>query len=394
MRRGTILAGSLALLLAGTPAIAAPSSRELVVDLTPPGGVVFLDGKVAMRNATREVRLSPSAGKHRVRVEFGGFETFEKEVDVAKAGPTNLEVNLVAVKPAIDPALVDFAALPLPTPLPRKVFSSVAVDLPSGEPSTARARAALTHGLAEELQKLDQISRVVEPDELHALAQEKKVRPDLSCNDLENCLTNAAGIDELLTSTFRAEGQDTLLTVNRTDLRTGAVTRAKRTIKGESGEAYAAVIGPVVEELYADHALRAGRTRGSRGEVVASFAMPPPLPRWVFFSTAGAAAATLLTGAAFGLSSLDARSNLRALEARGPGSALSPLALHGSLDRIGARGDQAVILLSVGGGIAVAAAVEAFFTDWHDVRCAPKPLPDSAPVAIHFLPTGVLVSWH
>ena len=91
-----------------------------------------------------------------------------------------------------------------------------------------------------------------------------------------------SGVDLGDTSTF---------SVSRIDMRTTKVIAnvQKRLARRRSGEEVLGAVGEAVAALYKDRPLRAGEQRGVAPEV-ARWLNPPPLPRWVFFTTAGAAA--------------------------------------------------------------------------------------------------------
>jgi hypothetical protein len=109
---------------------------------------------------------------------------------------------------------------------------------------------------------------------------------------------------------------------------------------------------------------------------------PPPLPRWPFFATTGAAAAALAAGATFGYLANESRSQYSSLVNRSLTEPVSGSQLQDLQRTTSQRARTANLLLATGGVLALAAGVEAFFTDWHGYRAAVDVGPQSATVAV------------
>jgi hypothetical protein len=119
----------------------------------------------------------------------------------------------------------------------------------------------------------------------------------LGC-ETDSCLAeiaDAVGVDVLVTGTLAKVGDESVFGLKRIDQReakvTGTVT--KRLVPA-GGEEFLAAIGPAVEELFPDVALRSGVTRGVPPEAALRL-NPPPLP-WFAPFAAGALAGALLVG--------------------------------------------------------------------------------------------------
>lgn len=237
----------------------------------------------------------------------------------------------------------------------------------------ARALAALNQSLTPELRKLVGLSAIASSELRDLLGQERQ-KQLLGCSDTaSSCMEELAGAldaDELVALDLTLVGQTYALTARRTDLRKGKVVETHlRQFPKRDGEELLAVVGTSVAALYPERSLKAGRARGVEPELIRRL-NPPPLPRWAFFLTSGAALATGLVGGAFGWLSLDAQQSFDGLAQR----SLSEPVAGADLNRLRARAEStaltANILFATAGGFALAALVEAFFTDWKDDRAA------------------------
>ena len=248
-----------------------------------------------------------------------------------------------------------------------------------------REAAVVAQALVTEVRKLDGLVAVGMAEIRAVLSQEYR-RQMLGCKADEECLAEIAGalgVDELVSSELVVAGEASTFKVSRIDMRTTkvkaeAMRRLRRT---RAGEEVLGTIGESVAQAFPDRPLRPGESRGVAKQV-GRWLNPPPLPRWVFFATVGAVAVTAAGGTAYGLASNSTRSEYNALlhgSSTVSGAELSRLRSHVS-DQSG----RATLLFGVAGGFAVAAAVEAFFTDWHNDRAAVTLTPAGAGVTLRF----------
>ena len=167
--------------------------------------------------------------------------------------------------------------------------------------------------------------------------------------------------------------------------RARVVQTVSRRFEKRDGEELLNVVGPFIEGLWPDRALKPGTTRGLDKSVVARL-NPPPLPRWAFFGTAGAAAAALVAGGVTAYLAKDAQNAFNDMAARSATEPVSGADLQALEKKANNRAALANTFFIVGGGLAVAAGVEAFFTDWHDdrnaLRVAPVVGPGTAGVGV------------
>jgi len=239
-----------------------------------------------------------------------------------------------------------------------------------------REAAVVAQALVTEVRKLDGLVAVGMAEIRAVLSQEYR-RQMLGCKADEECLAEIAGalgVDELVSSELVVAGEASTFKVSRIDMRTTkvkaeAMRRLRRT---RAGEEVLGTIGESVAQAFPDRPLRPGESRGVAKQV----------GRWVFFATVGAVAVTAAGGTAYGLASNSTRSEYNALlhgSSTVSGAELSRLRSHAS-DQSG----RATLLFGVAGGFAVAAAVEAFFTDWHNDRAAVTLTPAGAGVTLRF----------
>jgi hypothetical protein len=210
----------------------------------------------------------------------------------------------------------------------------------------------------------------------------ERQRQMLGCSADESCLAEiggALGVDELVTVELTLVGQGYALAGRRLDMRRARVVQSvTRRFDRRDGEELLNVVGPFIEGLWPDRGLKAGATRGIDKAVVARL-NPPPLPRWAFFGTAGASAAALVGGGVMGLLAREAEKDFRSMAARSTSQAVPGADLQALEKKANDRARLANVLFVVGGGLGLAAGVEAFFTDWHDDRNALKVSPVVGP---------------
>jgi len=303
----------------------------------------------------------------------------------------------------LPPPPVDIPPPPPPTPAPPKPPSKTPpaslfpiapppVKLPPGATGGAirvavvdptvvgqvppRPLAAFVQSLAPELRKVQGVSAIGYQDIRDMIGLEKQ-RQMLGCSQDEACLAEiggALGADEILSTTLSLEGKSYVLSAQRLDLhRTKVLFSEVRRFAQRDGEELLQVVGPLVESLYPDRPLKEGKTRGVAKETIRRL-NPPPLPVWVFATTAGAGVVAAGAGVLFGLSAKDYEQKYQQM-AGSPGSISGSdlMALSNSAE---SQQQIANTLFITSGVLILAAGVEALFTDWHGDRAMPfQPLP-------------------
>lgn len=236
-----------------------------------------------------------------------------------------------------------------------------------------RALAALNQSLTPELRKLEGVSAIASSELADMLGIERQ-KQLVGCSDgASSCMEELAGAldaDELLTVDLTLVGQTYALTTRRTDLRKSTVVQTHlEQFDKRDGEELLAIIGPAIAALYPERPLKAGRTRGVEPALIRRL-NPPPLPRWAFAATTGLAAATALAGSTFAWISFDAQRDFAALGQRSLTEPVRGADLIALRAKSISNATTANVLFVTAGGLALAAIVEAFFTDWKDDRAA------------------------
>jgi len=286
--------------------------------------------------------------------------------------------------------------VPLPPPADTSLFkvrpSAAGKVLRVGVPEprivgevSPREATVLAQALVTEVRKLDGLAAVGTAEIREVLTQEHR-RQMMGCRVDQECLAEIAGalgVDELVASELVVEQGQSTFKVSRVEMRTTRVrAEAQRRLRrSRSGEEVLGAMGEMVAQLFPERSLREGQTRGVSKQV-ARWLNPPPVPRWVFFATGGAAALAAGSGAVYGLASNSTRSDYNALaQSSAPANGAEMARLHQqALDQT----SRATLLFGVAGGLAVATAVEAFFTDWHDDRAAVTVTPAGATLNVRF----------
>jgi hypothetical protein len=280
-------------------------------------------------------------------------------------------------------------AVPLPAPpaaaIP-KARAALRVAVPdlrvSGE-LPPRQAALLESALLAEIRKLDGVS-AIGMTEIREMLSFEYQRQMLGCAADGACLAEiggALGTDEMLHAAVIVDGKIATFTLRRINIRSARVTgshNARLTRAG--GEELLGDVGAAVQEIFPDRTLRAGATRGV-DKAVALRLNPPPLPRWPFIATASAAVAAGAGGVVMAYMASDAHDKWKSLAQRSvtepvPGAGLNDLERTAR-----SRTQTANVLFIAAGTLAVAAGVEAFFTDWHGYRAQLEVGPKSATVS-------------
>jgi hypothetical protein len=250
--------------------------------------------------------------------------------------------------------------------------------------------------LVQELRKLEhlQVSSAADIDEMLSFEEQKRL---VGCTD-EVCLSEivaAMGVDQLVTGSLSSTAKAHILTLNRLDV-AGAKTLATVTkeLEKRDGEEFLSAIGPAVETLFAETPLKPGLTRGVAPEV-AKRLNPPPLPRWSFFTVLATGAAVAGGGVVAALSSKDAENQYNTLATQALSTSVSGAQLVQLSDTATSRAHLANTLFLAGGGVALAAGVMAFFTDWSPAPAEPTPSlrPTSVSIAPGTSSGAVAATW-
>ncbi len=247
-----------------------------------------------------------------------------------------------------------------------------------------RQLALFESALLTELRKLDGLS-AIGMSEIREMLSYEYQRQMMGCSSDESCLAEiggALGTDEMLQGTIVVEGKTATLTLKRIDMRYARVVQSdERRLTRANGEELLGAVGPTVLALFPDRGLREGRTRGV-DKAVALRLNPPPLPRWVFFTTAGAAVAAGTAGVVYGAMAKDATQQFNTLAARSLTESVSGNQLQQLESTATSRADTANLFYATAGVLAVAAGVEAFFTDWHGYGAALTPTQGGAAITL------------
>lgn len=264
--------------------------------------------------------------------------------------------------------------VPLPPP-PAAVRARPALRLALPDVKTSgdvspRQVALLETALLAELRKLEGTS-VIGMNEIRQMLSFEYQRQMMGCQADGQCLAEIAGalgVDEMVHATVIVAGKTSTFSLHRISMRQARVVGSHtRRLDRAGGEELLGDVGPAVQEVFPDRPLRAGAVRGVDPSVALRL-NPPPLPRWPFFATAGAAALAAAGGAVAGLMSADAQSQWRRLANRAATEPVSGAQLADLESTARSRARTANVLFVAAGTLAVAAGVEAFFTDWHGYR--------------------------
>lgn len=211
--------------------------------------------------------------------------------------PAVVETPLGA--PAVAPALAtpSSGSDRCSEPPKKAVVAHVAVqdvDVPALD---ERAKGILTAALAAEVRKVDGTS-VMGMDEVRALLEQEAQKQLAGC-DGESCmseLADALGAELVVSARIAQIGDQVAVSFRRFDNRDAGVKGVDKQVSGAvTGEEFLALLGPAVGELFPDMPLKKGATRGASPETARKLS-PPPLPSWMFWSTAAATGAGAATG--------------------------------------------------------------------------------------------------
>ncbi|MDQ3263272.1 MAG: hypothetical protein M3Y59_06390 [Myxococcota bacterium] len=244
-----------------------------------------------------------------------------------------------------------------------------------------RLRTAFGQALLAEIRKMEAVS-ALSSSEIREIVSVERQRQLLGCGeDTDTCMAELAGaldVSESLAGELSLVGTKYTLSLRRINLLGAQVTSKTRTFEKRDGEELLAVVGPMVQELFPERPLLPGKKRGVSAEVVRRL-NPPPLPKWAFFTAAGASAVAGVAGGTFGLLSGQAAQQHNALAQTALTSPVSGEQLAALRQQATSNAQLANAAFIGAGVLAVGAAVQFFFTDWQ---------PESSAPTVALLPTG------
>jgi hypothetical protein len=264
-------------------------------------------------------------------------------------------------------------------------------DLAAAGDIKPRTASVVSEAILAEIRKYDGVSAIgmKEIGEMLAFEQKKQF---VGCDSM-GCLVELAGalgVDELVTGNLGALGESHVITVKRMDLNTAETKSAvSKTLKKGSGEEFLAVVGDVTKELYSDKKLKEGVKAGVSKQTVARLTKPP-LPTWVFYTTAGVTVAAAGAGLFFALTGNSALGDYNSLVEKSiSGQPVDGQLLKKKRQEVDNDYMYANAMFITAGVLAAAAIVEAVFTDWK-----PDPVrPTVTPMASLKGDVGVNLAW-
>lgn len=239
------------------------------------------------------------------------------------------------------------------------------LDASGFDPRIARV---LTDAVLAEVRKLEKTT-VVGMDEIRAMLDVEAQKQLVGCTDA-SCLSEIAeslGVDMVIIGTVATVGDGLTFGLKNIDQRSATtLVQATRRIDSSDPADVLAAVGPVVQELFPDVALKPGAVRGVPPEVALRI-HPPPLSPWVFWTLTGASGVAAASGALFTVwnaAAYSAATEKAASSVKGPAIAGSTL-----------NADLATVRLSFVGlassfgaaaALGVGAAVSAAFVNWDE----------------------------
>jgi hypothetical protein len=164
----------------------------------------------------------------------------------------------------------------------------------------------VTDAIVAELRKLDGVS-VVAMDEVRAMLAHEAAKELVGCTEGPSCLSeigDALGVDELVVGNLAVVGAVSVVTLRRIDQTNAkAVGAISKRLAPAQGEEFLAEVGPSVEKLFKDKALRTGSVRGVPPAETRRL-NPPPLSPWMPAVTGASGLILLAAGAGAGLAAL------------------------------------------------------------------------------------------
>ncbi len=261
-----------------------------------------------------------------------------------------------AVAPAVAPAFA-------PSNIVRVAVYDLAFDKTVVEPRAARL---VTNLFVVELRKLQGIS-VVSMDEVRAMLDYEADKQLLGCTEAKACHSSvgeALGVDQIIVGELGVVGDVSTLSLRRIDQAAAKVVDSFAVrLTPDGGEEFLAAIGPAVEKLFPELALKPGVSRGVTPELALQL-NPPPLPPWATVSTGVAAGLLALGGVVAGSTALSEKATFDGLAARASKQEVEAALLDESAARTQGWAGAANGLYVGAIGASIATGVMFFFTDW------------------------------
>lgn len=229
-----------------------------------------------------------------------------------------------------------------------------------------RTGRVVTDAVVAEIRKRQRVA-VISMDEVRAMLDLEAQKALVGCSD-DSCLSEIAdslGVDQIVIGSLTRVGDESVFSLRRLDQReAAAMGQVNQRLAIAGGEEFLAMVGPAVSQLFQDRPLREGQTEGVSPEL-ALRVNPPPLPPWLFWTTASTSGALLLAaGATLAINGLlFTQVNARQEEAR-----ITPIVGKDLLELRSQNDLAATSTLVLVGAAALAGATAAgmaFFTDWH-----------------------------
>ena len=234
--------------------------------------------------------------------------------------------------------------------------------------------AVVTDSVLAEMRKLQRVS-AIGMDEIRDMLSHEANKQFMGCEENEACLAEIAGalgVDELVSGSLSKVEGSHVMVIRRIDQnRAKVVGTVDKRLKAESGQEFLAAVGPAVEELFPEYPVREGLARGVPRDVALRLD-PPPLPKWVFWSAAGAAAATAVAGGLFAYLAHDSEKQWNDTVNAGTPGGVPGDTLVDIGNTAESRAKTANVFFISSGVLAVSAGVIALFTDWHGYGDAPN----------------------
>lgn len=241
-------------------------------------------------------------------------------------------------------------------------------DLDIGDDVPERTARVFAESLAIELRKLRAVD-VVTMDEIRTMLDVEAQRQLVGCDE-QSCLAeiaDALGADVILTGSVAKVGDERLLGLARIEQRAAAVTqRFQARLEQARGEELLAAVGPAVEQLFPERALKEGAVRGV-DKAVALRLNPPPLPPWAFWTTSALSATALTAGGALLVLSLPPYGEAERLLELSTQRAVEASTVRRSYESANLLFVSGQVFLGVGAAALATAGVLFFFTDFDGV---------------------------
>ena len=330
-------------------AFASGADATLRLRVTPSHAVVSVDGAI-VDVTSGALTLAP--GAHAVHVEANAHAAVTMELELGAGEARTVSISLPETGPAPAGPAAEQTGVRL------AVYDLETEDV---EPRIARI---VTEALVLELRKLEGQS-VIGLDEVRKMLDHEAEKQMLGCEADESCLaeiSGALGVDELVVGQLATLNDERVFTLKRILQAEARVKKqVSRRLVRDDGEEFLAVLGEMVEELFDDRPLRAGETRGVSDEI-AVLLNPPPLPTWVFWSTAAVTSASAIGALGLGIAAAYLRYDFNAYQSSGrvqyaESKARADRANYALFAAIGVTGVAATASLATAG--------VAFFTDWY-----------------------------